>query len=337
MFGIAGRAAQPRRSRRFSRVSASACLGCVAPSVYLNGRCSGRQAAVAAELPGRARPALGECRGRARLRRRGAEADRAHGRPADRGVRARAGRDAHRRRPEEALKKMAERSASPRCRASCGRSSRPTSSASPSAASFGPGGRLAPEASDARRGEGDEGTDQDALPDGALHLPGHVPRRARAGVPQPRRSSSSSRQSGCQWPNTAPRAVSAPVSGRSSSQMRRSPSHGLPAEAIAAAGRSSRTRTRRRGASRRVECLARARAAAQRVAHRAGRRLRPRRPARAVLAEQSAALDRRAAALAATEAELDERERQMTQRLVELDGLLEVKESSGSRGAARRA
>ena len=44
------------------------------------------------------------------------------------------------------------------------------------------------------------------------------------------------------------------------------------------------------------------------------------------LAEQSAALDRRASALAATEAELEERERQITQRLIELDGVLEAKE-----------
>jgi chromosome segregation ATPase len=44
------------------------------------------------------------------------------------------------------------------------------------------------------------------------------------------------------------------------------------------------------------------------------------------LAEQSAALDRRAAALAETEANLDERERMMAQRLMELDGLLEAKE-----------
>ena len=47
------------------------------------------------------------------------------------------------------------------------------------------------------------------------------------------------------------------------------------------------------------------------------------------LAQQSAALDRRASALAATEAELEERERKMTQRLIELDGLLELE------GAAR--
>ena len=44
------------------------------------------------------------------------------------------------------------------------------------------------------------------------------------------------------------------------------------------------------------------------------------------LAEQSAAFDRRAAALAETEAKLDERERLMAERLAELDGLLEAKE-----------
>jgi hypothetical protein len=53
-----------------------------------------------------------------------------------------------------------------------------------------------------------------------------------------------------------------------------------------------------------------------------------------VLAEQSTALDRRAAALAATEAELEERERKMTQRLVELDGLLELKETLGKTEAS---
>ncbi len=36
-----------------------------------------------------------------------------------------------------------------------------------------------------RRGEGDEGADQDALPDGHLHLPGDVPRHPRPGLPQP--------------------------------------------------------------------------------------------------------------------------------------------------------
>ena len=45
---------------------------------------------------GRTRPALGQRRGRARLRRRGAEADGAHGGSAHRGVRARTRRDAHR-------------------------------------------------------------------------------------------------------------------------------------------------------------------------------------------------------------------------------------------------
>src|SRR4029453_17022029 len=44
------------------------------------------------------------------------------------------------------------------------------------------------------------------------------------------------------------------------------------------------------------------------------------------LAEQSAALDRRAAALAQTEADLDERERRLGERFAELDGLLEEKE-----------
>ena len=44
------------------------------------------------------------------------------------------------------------------------------------------------------------------------------------------------------------------------------------------------------------------------------------------LAEQSAALDRRAAALAETQAEFDDRERRITERLAELDGLLEAKE-----------
>ena len=44
------------------------------------------------------------------------------------------------------------------------------------------------------------------------------------------------------------------------------------------------------------------------------------------VAEQAAALDRRAAALAATEAEMEERERQIAQRLAELDGALEEKE-----------
>src|SRR5436190_16661571 len=44
------------------------------------------------------------------------------------------------------------------------------------------------------------------------------------------------------------------------------------------------------------------------------------------VAGQAAALDRRAAALAATEAELEDRERQIAQRLAELDGALEEKE-----------
>jgi hypothetical protein len=44
------------------------------------------------------------------------------------------------------------------------------------------------------------------------------------------------------------------------------------------------------------------------------------------LAEQAAALDRRAAALAATEAELEQRELQIAERLAELDGALEEKE-----------
>src|SRR6266511_4108451 len=45
------------------------------------------------------------------------------------------------------------------------------------------------------------------------------------------------------------------------------------------------------------------------------------------VAEQAAALDRRAGALAATEAELEERERQIAQRLAEVDGALEEKEN----------
>ena len=47
------------------------------------------------------------------------------------------------------------------------------------------------------------------------------------------------------------------------------------------------------------------------------------------VAGQAAALDRRAAALAATEAEFEERERQIAQRLAELDGALEEKEKLG--------
>ena len=46
------------------------------------------------------------------------------------------------------------------------------------------GGRLAPAPSGHGRGAGDEGSDQDALPDSPLHLPGHVPRHHRAGDPQ---------------------------------------------------------------------------------------------------------------------------------------------------------
>ena len=46
------------------------------------------------------------------------------------------------------------------------------------------GGGRAPSPPGGRRGEGDEGADQDALPDRALHLPGHVPRHPRAGDPQ---------------------------------------------------------------------------------------------------------------------------------------------------------
>src|SRR4051812_45580729 len=45
------------------------------------------------------------------------------------------------------------------------------------------------------------------------------------------------------------------------------------------------------------------------------------------VAGQSAALDRRAAALAETEAEMEERERQIAARLAELDGALEEKEN----------
>ena len=44
------------------------------------------------------------------------------------------------------------------------------------------------------------------------------------------------------------------------------------------------------------------------------------------LAEQAGFLDRRAASLAATEAEIEERERQIAQRLAELDDVLEAKE-----------
>ena len=44
------------------------------------------------------------------------------------------------------------------------------------------------------------------------------------------------------------------------------------------------------------------------------------------VASQAAGLDARAAALAATEADLEERERQIAQRLAELDGALEEKE-----------
>src|SRR2546430_1766469 len=44
------------------------------------------------------------------------------------------------------------------------------------------------------------------------------------------------------------------------------------------------------------------------------------------LAEQSASLERRASALADTEAELEEREQQISARLAELDGALEAKE-----------
>src|SRR5438094_1841979 len=44
------------------------------------------------------------------------------------------------------------------------------------------------------------------------------------------------------------------------------------------------------------------------------------------VAEQAAALDRRAAALTQTEADLEDRERQIAQRLAELDGALEEKE-----------
>ena len=42
------------------------------------------------------------------------------------------------------------------------------------------------QAAGGRRGAGDEGADQDAVPDGPVHLPGDVHRRARAGHAQPR-------------------------------------------------------------------------------------------------------------------------------------------------------
>src|SRR6185437_16815420 len=46
------------------------------------------------------------------------------------------------------------------------------------------GRRLAAAPAGGRRGEGDEGADQDALPDGAVHLPVDVRGRARPGAPQ---------------------------------------------------------------------------------------------------------------------------------------------------------
>src|SRR5262249_47266322 len=48
-----------------------------------------------------------------------------------------------------------------------------------------PGRRLAPSPSGRGGGKGDEGADQDAVPDRALHLPGDVHRHPRPGPPQP--------------------------------------------------------------------------------------------------------------------------------------------------------
>jgi pilus assembly protein TadC len=45
-----------------------------------------------------------------------------------------------------------------------------------------PGCRRSSAQAGGRRGAGDEGADQDALPDGALHLPGDVPRHPRAAI-----------------------------------------------------------------------------------------------------------------------------------------------------------
>ena len=84
---------------------------------------------------------------------------------------------------QDALKKLAERAPTPevasvRPRDRPGRPARHLARPDPA----GSGRRHAAEAAGGRRGEGDEGADQDALPDGPLHLPGDVHRHPRAGV-----------------------------------------------------------------------------------------------------------------------------------------------------------
>src|ERR671937_688868 len=133
-----------------------------------------------------ARPARGQRRGRPRLRRRDLEADGKHGRAADRGIRAHAQRDPDRR---GSLRRLEEdgravrhtRGLGLRPRDRSGRSARHFARPHPARA----GGRFASAAPGRGRGEGDEGPDQDALPDRDVHLPGDVPGHPRARVPQP--------------------------------------------------------------------------------------------------------------------------------------------------------
>ena len=100
---------------------------------------------------------------------------------------------------QDALKKMAERSASPEMASFV----RAIIQADQLGISLGRILRVQAadtrlEASAARRGEGDEGADQDALPDGPLHLPGDVHRHPRAP-----RSSTSPRSSSSRRPMSA--------------------------------------------------------------------------------------------------------------------------------------
>ena len=111
-------------------------VGYIAPAVVVSQKAKRRQAAIVSAAPRFARPALGERRGRSRLRRSDREADAVHDRAALRGVRAGPRRDADRRKPsgraEEARGAVREPQ---RCRRSCARSCRRISSARRSGAS----------------------------------------------------------------------------------------------------------------------------------------------------------------------------------------------------------
>ena len=132
---LAGRL-QPRPRWALDGRAAGRWIGFLAPDYYVDAQGARSQGADPRRAARRARPARRERRGRHGVRRRAREDERAHGRPARRGVRAHAERDEDRREPPggaEAARRARRRARS--SRPSRARSSRPTSSARPSAAS----------------------------------------------------------------------------------------------------------------------------------------------------------------------------------------------------------